>query len=49
MNNAVGPSFKVNFDKFYTCESCKQYKGPTEMKRKRAMPSLKRYPNSHLM
>ena len=49
MNSAVGPSFKVNFDKFCTCESRKQYTGPTEMKRKRAMPGLKRYPNSHLM
>ena len=49
MNSAVRPSFKVNFDKFCTCESRKQYTGPTEMKHKRAMPGLKRYPNSHLM
>ena len=24
MNSAVGPSFKVNFDKFCTCESHKK-------------------------
>ena len=47
VNSVVGPSFKIDFTKFRTCESQEHYMKPTEMKRKHAMSGLKCYPNSH--
>ena len=45
VNSAIGPNFNLKFAKFHICGSRKQYARPIKIKRKRATPTKKHYPN----
>ena len=45
----MGPNFKIDFLKLYTCGFREQCTGSIEMKRRRKTKGLKRNPNIHLI